>query len=325
MNNTKKYREIIDRSISELNFGEKPENLYGPVNYFMNMGGKRLRPMLVLMSFNLFSDDLPDTAVRPALAVEIFHNFTLMHDDIMDKAPLRRGMPTVHEKWNLNTAMLSGDVMLVRTYDLFLGLDPKVMQIAIKKFNDCAAMVCEGQQLDMDYENSDRVTEASYLEMIRLKTAVLIGFSLELGAILGDAEERDAQLMKEFGTQIGIGFQLKDDLLDVYADNAKFGKQIGGDIIANKNTYLLIKARELASGPLKKELDNLISAKETDHAKKVAAVTSIYNDLDIRKLTSAKISEYLGKGTEALKKVGAPEQRKKDLYEFAEELVLREN
>ncbi|HLF34030.1 MAG TPA: polyprenyl synthetase family protein [Cyclobacteriaceae bacterium] len=325
MNSTKKYREIIDRSISELKFGEKPENLYGPVNYFMNMGGKRLRPMLVLMSFNLFSDGLPDTVVRSAMAVETFHNFTLMHDDIMDNAPLRRGMPTVHEKWNLNTAMLSGDVMLVRTYDLFLGLDPKVMRITIKKFNDCAAMVCEGQQLDMDFENSDRVTEASYLEMIRLKTAVLIGFSLELGAILGNAEERDVQLMKEFGTQIGIGFQLKDDLLDVYADNAKFGKQIGGDIIANKNTYLLIKARELAKGPMKKELDNWINTKETDHTKKVAAVTSIYNDLGIRKLTSDKISEYISKGTEALKNVGAPEQRKKDLYEFTEELVLREN
>src|SRR5690606_19654604 len=195
-------------------------------------GGKRLRPMLTLLSYSLFKNDVK-SITRYAIAVEAFHNFTLMHDDIMDKAPLRRGHPTVHKKWNTNTAILSGDVMLVKVYELFSTLEGEKLKTVIQTFNKCAAEVCEGQQWDMEFENISKVNEAQYLNMIRLKTAVLLGFSLELGAILADASIPERKALREFGINIGLGFQLKDDLLDAYADPKKFGKQIGGDIIAN--------------------------------------------------------------------------------------------
>ena len=279
-----------------------------------------MRPMLVMLSYSIFKKDA-EKIVSYAAAVEAFHNFTLMHDDIMDKAPLRRGKATVHEKWNVNTAILSGDVMLVRVYDMFLSLEgPKLNQV-LRAFNQCAAEVCEGQQWDMEFESKAKVTEAQYIEMIRLKTAVLLGFSLELGAILADAPKADQIALREFGVNIGIGFQLKDDLLDVYADQKKFGKQVGGDIISNKKTFLLIKALEKAKGKQQKELKEWLSAKKFNAKKKVAAITGIYDALDIAELTETKVNQYFEKGFDRLKEISP---NNSSLVDFTQELMARQ-
>ena len=262
--------KLIELEIKKQTFGSQPKSLYEPIRYIMLLGGKRLRPLLAMLSYSLYRSD-PEKIVKYAITIEAFHNFTLLHDDIMDKAPLRRGKATVHEKWNVNTAILSGDVMLVKVYDQFLDLDGDVLKEVLRIFNQCAAEVCEGQQWDMEFETKTKVTEAQYIEMIRLKTAVLLGFSLELGALLANANSEERQALKEFGTNIGIGFQLKDDLLDVYADKNKFGKQVGGDILANKKTYLLIKAKEKARGKDKQELEQWLAAKKFDKQKKVKA------------------------------------------------------
>jgi geranylgeranyl diphosphate synthase type II len=289
----------------------------------MNLGGKRLRPMLVLLSYSLYKKN-PESIIKYAAAVEAFHNFTLMHDDIMDKAPLRRGKATVHEKWNVNTAILSGDVMLVRVYDLFLDLPEKKLIEVLKAFNKCAAEVCEGQQWDMEFENKAKVTEHEYLEMIRLKTAVLLGFSLELGAILADASESDRKALREFGVNLGIGFQLKDDWLDVYGDQKKVGKQVGGDIISNKKTFLLIKALEKVNGTTKKELIDWLTVKRFNKKKKVNAVTSIYNSLKIGELTEKKAADYFIKAFKSINKLSSNE-RSKELKFFASNLIARES
>ncbi len=228
----------------------------------MKLGGKRLRPMLTCLSYSLYRDDV-SAMVKYAAAVEAFHNFTLMHDDIMDKAPLRRGKPTVHEKYNESTAILSGDVMLVKVYEMFLSLPDQQLREVLRLFNKTASEVCEGQQMDMDFETMKRVSEQQYIEMIRLKTAVLLGFSLELGAILAGASKEDREALYNFGVNVGIGFQLMDDLLDVYAEQKKFGKTVGGDIVSNKKTYLLIKALERD----KKELPKWLAAKKFDRKK----------------------------------------------------------
>lgn len=279
-----------------------------------------MRPMLVMLSYSIFKKDA-EKIVSYAAAVEAFHNFTLMHDDIMDKAPLRRGKATVHEKWNVNTAILSGDVMLVRVYDMFLSLEgPKLNQV-LRAFNQCAAEVCEGQQWDMEFESKAKVTEAQYIEMIRLKTAVLLGFSLELGAILADAPKADQIALREFGVNIGIGFQLKDDLLDVYADQKKFGKQVGGDIIYNKKTFLLIKALEKAKGKQQKELKEWLSAKKFNAKKKVTAITGIYDALGISELTEIKVNQYFEKGFDRLQELNSDNST---LVDFTEELMARQ-
>lgn len=315
---------IINARISNVQFGHTPRDLYDPIYYILKLGGKRLRPILALLSYQLFSDEDIEKILNPALAVETFHNFTLMHDDVMDKAPLRRGKPTIHEKWDVNTAMLSGDVMLVRAYDLFLDIAPELLPIVITKFNDCAARVCEGQQFDMNYESVGMISEKEYLEMIKLKTASLIGFSLELGSILGKAQESQSCRMKECGIHIGMGFQLMDDLLDVYADHTGFGKQIGGDILANKKTYLLIKAMDLAKGSLKSELDHWIDSKEFSPAEKVKAVTAIYNQLNIRDITSGRIDEYFQQGFAILDEINVHDARKKELKDYIRILADRE-
>lgn len=284
--------KLIESEIRRFRFGGKPRSLYDPIHYIMALGGKRMRPLLTLLAYQLYRKDY-STVVKYAVAVEAFHNFTLVHDDIMDKAPLRRGKPTVHEKWNVNTAILSGDVMLVKVYDQFLDLDSTNLRTVLELFNSCAAGVCEGQQWDMEFETMDRVTEAQYIEMIRLKTAVLLGFSLELGALLAGAPESDRQLLRQFGTDLGIAFQLMDDLLDVYGDKKKFGKRTGGDIVSNKKTFLLIHARHRARGKQGAELQRWLGAKKFDPTKKIKAVTGIYDALAIRTLTEKKISEYL--------------------------------
>ncbi len=315
--------EAINKEIGQFNFGDSPKELYEPIRYIMDLGGKRMRPLLVALSYQLFNDDV-HKVMKPAIAVEVFHNFTLMHDDIMDHAPLRRGRPTVHTRWNDNIAILSGDVMMVRAYELFLEVEDNQFKMVIGKFNKCASEVCEGQQLDMNFETQEIVTIPEYLEMIRLKTAVLLGFSMELGALLAGARDEDQQLMSAFGTNIGIGFQLKDDLLDVYADQSKFGKQPGGDIIANKKTFLLIKALENASGTIKSELNNWLQKREFDKEEKVSAVKGIYDQLGIKDLTENKMNEYFQMGFEALDRLNVDVGRKEKLMAFTKYLVNRE-
>lgn len=315
--------KLIELEIKKQTFGSQPKSLYEPIRYIMSLGGKRLRPLLAMLSYSLYRND-PEKIVKYAITIEAFHNFTLLHDDIMDKAPLRRGKATVHEKWNVNTAILSGDVMLVKVYDQFLDLDGDVLKEVLRIFNQCAAEVCEGQQWDMEFETKTKVTEAQYIEMIRLKTAVLLGFSLELGALLANANSEERQALKEFGTNIGIGFQLKDDLLDVYADKNKFGKQVGGDILANKKTYLLIKAKEKARGKDKQELEQWLATKKFDKQKKVKAVTSLYNKLGISQLTERKIEEYFSIGFQNLDRLKDSPQ-KQQLIEFTQNLITRQS
>jgi geranylgeranyl diphosphate synthase type II len=273
--------------------------LYDPITYIMGLGGKRIRPLLSLLAYGMYGKN-PTEIFSQAAALEVFHNFTLMHDDIMDQAPLRRGKPTVHEKWNSNIAILSGDVMLVRAYDLLLATPTALLPEVIRIFNKTAAEVCEGQQLDMNFEGYETVAEEDYIQMIRLKTAVLLGLALQLGALLAGASKEDVQRIYDFGVNIGVGFQLQDDLLDVYADQAKFGKQVGGDIISNKKTFLLLKALELAKGKEKEELQFWLGLSQFDKGEKVAAVKSIYEQLGIRSLTETKMQSYFEKGFQQL-------------------------
>jgi geranylgeranyl diphosphate synthase type II len=321
-NKIAKLHALIEEQIEKQEYGQSPKELYEPIKYIMSLGGKRLRPTLVLLSYSLFEID-PEEVIDQALAVEVFHNFTLMHDDIMDEAPLRRGKKTVHEKWNGNTAILSGDVMLVKAYDMLLSTRKKQLKPVLRIFNKCAAEVCEGQQMDMIFETQNKVTEAEYIEMIRLKTAVLIGMSLELGAILAETKSSTQEYLREFGENIGIGFQLKDDLLDVYGDQKKFGKQVGGDIISNKKTFLLIEALERANKKQKAELNKWLKVTDFDPAEKVKAVTAIYDEIGIKELTEAKMNEYFDKGFNAFKRVDASLSKKALLREFAEALIDR--
>lgn len=312
----------INERLATINYGHAPESLYEPIRYIMSLGGKRLRPILVLLSYQLFRDDIEEV-VDQSLAVEVFHNFTLMHDDIMDEAPLRRGKATVHEKWNGNTAILSGDVMLVKAYEMLLDAKGD-MKAIFQAFNACAAGVCEGQQFDMDFEQTAEVSEKRYLQMIQLKTAVLLGFSLQLGAMMAEKDKNISDALYAMGVDLGIGFQLKDDLLDVYGDQEKFGKQVGGDILANKKTFLLLKALELASDQQRKELNLWLSQTDADPKAKVAAVTKLYDQLNIKALTLSKMNEYFDKGLLALQEIAVEEKRKNTLKDFIHYLIQRE-
>jgi geranylgeranyl diphosphate synthase type II len=318
------FLEALHQEIQQTEYGQQPAELYDPISYIMNLGGKRMRPLLTLMAAYLFGDDWRK-ALKPAVAVEVFHNFTLMHDDIMDQAPLRRGQPTVHEKWNHNIAILSGDVMLVNAYELLLDVETPYLKKVLTRFNRTAADVCEGQQLDMNFETRWDVTEDEYIEMIKLKTSVLLGFALELGGIIAGAADVESELLREGGINIGLGFQLKDDLLDVYGDPAKFGKQVGGDIIANKKTFLLIEALQQSSGDLKAELIGWLSATEFDKQEKVQAVTAIYDQLGIRQLTEERINNYFTRGFANFEQVSADPARKALLMDFTEQLIGRES
>lgn len=313
----------IEEGLSNLPLGDRPENLYEPIRYLLSLGGKRLRPMLVLLGYGLQKDDY-ESIVSPALAVEVFHNFTLMHDDIMDAAPIRRGQPTVHEKWNETVAILSGDTMMVKAYDQLLECPNHSLADAIRKFNKCAVEVCEGQQLDMNYEEFDTVTEDQYIEMIRLKTAVLLGFSLEYGGLLAGMDAAQLAQLNKIGEKAGIGFQLMDDLLDVYGDKAKFGKQVGGDIVSNKKTYLLLKALELANDTQRAEMDKWIAATEFDINEKVEAIKNIYGELGIFELTQEKMNGYYDEAFALLDALDVREEGKRALVEFFEKLMKRE-
>ena len=316
------FLKAIQTEIASTKYGESPAELYEPIEYLMSLVGKKMRPLLTVMATNIFSDHW-QKAVKPAIGVEVFHNFTLMHDDIMDAAPLRRGKPTVHEKWNENIAILSGDVMLVCAYELMTAVDDKIFKHVIRRFNRTAAEVCEGQQWDMNFATRNDVTEKEYINMIRLKTSVLLGFSLELGGLIAEADVESTQLLYEIGTNIGIGFQLKDDILDVYGDPEKFGKQVGGDIIENKKTWLLLKALEI--GEANEALRFWIDAKDFNTDEKVKAVTEIYNSLNIRQLAEQKMNAYFDKGLEGLAQLNALTERKAPLIELTKQLIERES
>lgn len=313
--------KAIDAQIARLTFGEKPKSLYEPIRYIMGLGGKRIRPLLTCLAYAVYRRDI-EKVIPAAVAVETFHNFTLMHDDIMDEAPLRRGKRTVHEKWNMSTAILSGDVMLVKVYEM-LGAVVEDQQVndVLRMFNRTAIDVCEGQQLDMEFETAGNVSEQQYVEMIRLKTASLLGFSLQLGAYLAGASSSEQKALRSFGVNMGIAFQLRDDFLDVYGDRTKFGKQVGGDIISNKKTFLLIKAAELAKGRTKSELSGWTKAKTFVKSRKIKAVTAIYDRLNIPSLAQEKIMGFYEQSVKDLSSVNGDTR---SLLAFAGSLVERQ-
>jgi geranylgeranyl diphosphate synthase type II len=322
----KAFLAALEEEISRLDIGQNPSELYDPIHYLLSLGGKRIRPVLCLLTYSLFKSDW-EKQVPAALSVEIFHNFTLMHDDIMDKAPLRRGKQTVHEKWNDNIAILSGDVMLVNAYQYLnkvQGLSLEAFQHLLGRLSRIAAEVCEGQQFDMNFESRGDVTVEEYIEMIRLKTSVLIGFSMEMGGLLASTPASVSDSLYRIGETIGLGFQLKDDLLDVYGDPEKFGKQPGGDILANKKTYLLIKAFEKATGSTLASLEKWVAATDYDATEKVQAVTAIYDSLNLKAETEAVIASYFDAAFMEIQSLAISEEQKSALVKFMSGLVDRE-
>jgi geranylgeranyl diphosphate synthase, type II len=318
----KKAQQIINSEIKKRKILTEPQDLYNPINYILSLDGKRIRPSLCLMACNLFSDEYSN-ALGAALALEVFHNFTLLHDDIMDKASLRRGNPTVHKKWNNNIAILSGDAMCIKAYEYLATTQPDKLIKVFKLFNHTALQVCEGQQFDMEYEDQPTVTIEEYMKMIELKTSVLIASCLEIGAIIGGASDLNAHHLYNFGLNAGLAFQLQDDLLDIFGDEQHFGKEIGKDIISNKKTFLLIKALELAQGDFQKELKKWLSAKKFDSKEKVRAITNIYKQLSIQQITEDQIENFFQLSKESLAKVDNYEKNKEELEKFLQQLKVR--
>lgn len=326
MYNHNTLQKIIDNEIdNQSRYIGEPKELYEPIEYVLSVGGKRLRPVLMLMACNLFSDDI-EKAIKPALGIEIFHNFTLVHDDIMDNASLRRNKPTVHSKWNTNIALLSGDAMSIKAYKYISECEPDLLKDILQIFNKAAMQVCEGQQYDLNFENISyhlTIGMEDYLKMIELKTSALIAASVKIGALTGGASNNNAQLLYEFGRNIGIAFQLQDDILDVYGDAEIFGKKIGNDIVSNKKTFLLVKALERAKGKILTELNNYISRKQFNNKEKIQAVTDIYNKLQIKELAEEKMNEYFNIALNCLEKVNVSDKRKENLKNFAKKLIKR--
>lgn len=297
-NSASKFHEIINRSIKSIGLKSNPKKLYEPIKYILNLKSKRVRPILTLMSYSLFNKNIEE-AVKPAIAIEFFHNFTLIHDDIMDSAEIRRGEKTIHNKWNKNTGILSGDLLMIFAYKMLESISDNNMSLILKKFNSISIKVCEGQQFDMDYESKESVREADYLEMIKLKTAVLLGFSLELGGIIGGCEYNISNQLYKIGENMGVGFQLKDDYLDVFG-NKNFGKKIGGDILNNKNTYLIIKLKEKAN-KVDLEKINLWLKNKNEPNKKISEITKLMIKYKIDKIAEDKIKSYFEDGIKTLK------------------------
>ncbi|HDR51820.1 MAG TPA: polyprenyl synthetase family protein [Mariniphaga anaerophila] len=325
MNSAEELRKLVnkefDRRLAQLN-ARTPKELYAPVNYSLGAGGKRLRPVLLLMSFNLFSDEI-EKALSTAIAVEVFHNFTLLHDDIMDKAEVRRNNPTVHVKFSENNAILSGDAMAFLSYQyLTENRTPQLFDV-VNLFTETALQVCEGQQYDMDFENRMDVTEEEYLEMIRLKTAVLLGCSLKAGALLAGTAGETAQRLYDFGINLGLAFQLQDDWLDTFGNQKDFGKKIGGDILANKKTWLLIKALEKASGQAKTSLNYWLNAKEYTEEEKINSIIAVYNELGIKALGEEKIKYYFNTSEKIMQDLPVSELRKASLQKFSRSMLGR--
>ncbi|ADV45231.1 polyprenyl synthetase family protein [Bacteroides helcogenes] len=313
----------INSHIADLKFTRTPQGLYAPVSYVLSMGGKRIRPVLMLMSYNLYKEDIV-RAYGPAIGIEVYHNYTLLHDDLMDCADRRRGKKTVHKVWNDNTAILSGDAMLVLAYQYMAQCPAGYLKEVMDLFSLTALEICEGQQMDMEFELRKDVKEGEYLEMIRLKTSVLLAASLKIGALLGGASAEDAEHLYNFGMNLGIAFQLKDDLLDVYGDAAIFGKNIGGDILCNKKTYMLIKAFEHADDRQLQQLKVWVDAGSFEPAEKIAAVTDLYNQIGIKEICEKKMAEYSERAMENLVAVKVADEKKKELEILMGNLMNRE-
>ena len=314
------YQDIVFKEIEKFQKENKDFSLYHPVNYILDLGGKRLRPVLTLLATDLFEGVVNDS-IKPALGIEVFHNFTLLHDDIMDNAPLRRGQATVHEKWNVNAAILSGDVMFVQAFSLVTSCKNEFLRDVLDLFNITAVEVCEGQQHDMDFESRNDVSIDEYIEMIRLKTSVLVACALKLGAILASASKDDAEKLYDFGLNLGIAFQIKDDILDVFGDAALVGKKVGGDILANKKTYLLLKALEDADESQNITLKSWLS--KEGGSEKVEAVTEIFEALSVKEKADEVMDGYYQKSLEALDAIQIDAAKKKYLHDFARGLMSR--
>ena len=315
--------EKVNQALAELHYDRKPASLYNPVKYVLSMGGKRIRPVLMLLAYNMYKEH-PEDIMMQALALETYHNFTLLHDDLMDHADMRRGHQTVHKRWDANTAILSGDTMYMLAFQLMQRCDSHHLVEVIRLFTETAIEIGEGQQFDMEFENRNDVTEEEYIEMIRLKTSVLLACALKIGAIMGDASKEDSELLYRFGEQIGLAFQLQDDLLDVYGDEKVFGKAIGGDITSNKKTYMLINALNRANATQRAELMRWIETKEFDRQEKVAAVTRLYDEIGIRQLCEEKIQYYFECGMQLLEQVSVPSAVKNELRRYTADMMNRE-
>jgi len=322
MHSIQYFQNIIKQEFAKQNFLSEPKELYNPIDYALSLGGKRIRSVLALMACELFEGDINET-LAPAMGLEIFHNFTLLHDDVMDKSPIRRGKPTIFKKWNTNTAILSGDAMLIQAYSHITKTHINFLPDVLNIFNKTAIEVCEGQQYDMNYETSENITIEDYFKMIRLKTAVLIAACLKIGAIIGGASKIDAENIYKFGENIGIAFQLKDDLLDAFGDTLKFGKNTGNDIVTNKKTFLFLKAFELAKGDVLDDLKHSFLIND-DNEKKINKVTEIYKKLNIQEITEKEIGYYYQKALTNLSAINVDDNRKKELKNFAENLKKRD-
>jgi geranylgeranyl diphosphate synthase type II len=316
------YQELVSAHFKALSFDKEPKHLYEPIQYIISLGGKRLRPVLTLMATEVFNTDCKK-ALSAATAVEVFHNFSLIHDDIMDDAPLRRGNETVHEKWNINTGILSGDAMLILAYQYFEEYDPKIFQELAKLFSKTALEVCEGQQYDVDFETRDDVTIPQYLKMIEYKTAVLVGAAMKMGAIVAETSEENKNLIYNFGLNLGLAFQLQDDFLDAFGNPETFGKQVGGDIIENKKTYLYLKAMDFASQTEKEQLLHLFSIQPSDNLDKINSVKQIFNQTGASEATQKAIENFTLKAFETLEKMQIGNDKKEILKAFGENLMNR--
>ncbi|HWR94172.1 MAG TPA: polyprenyl synthetase family protein [Flavobacterium sp.] len=322
MHTISQYQDFFITYLKNQTFSKEPQNLYIPIEYILSLGGKRIRPVLTIMTAEIFETDYKK-ALPAAIAVEVFHNFSLIHDDIMDDAPLRRGAKTVHEKWDLNTGILSGDAMLILAYQYFEQYEPTVFRDLAKLFSKTALEVCEGQQWDVDFETRDDVSIPEYLKMIEYKTAVLVAAAMKMGAIVANTSDENANLIYDFGLNLGIAFQLQDDYLDAFGDEATFGKQIGGDIIENKKTYLYLKAVEFSSSQEAEQLMHLYSIQPNDNADKITAVKKIFEDSKASQATLNAISAYTQKAFETLQKLDISEDKKELLRDFGKNLMGR--
>ena len=322
MRTVAEYQHILNDYLAEINIPTTPKNLYEPINYILSIGGKRMRPILTLMAADIFGADYKK-AFSAATAVELFHNFSLIHDDIMDDAPLRRGNQTVHEKWNINTGILSGDALLILAYQYFENYEPKIFRDLARIFSKTALEVCEGQQLDVDFEQRDDVSIDEYILMIKYKTAVLVAAALKMGAVVAETSQQNANLIYEFGLNLGIAFQLQDDYLDAFGDPLTFGKQVGGDIIENKKTYLYLKALELADVDTKNQLANLFSIKPVDPKQKIKTVKEYFISTGAAKQTQQLIEEYTLAAFKTLETLDVPNQEKQGLIDFGNLLMKR--
>ena len=323
MLNSNDVLTLVNDYLAHIAYERKPESLYEPIKYVLSLGGKRIRPSLLLLAYNLYKDD-PKTVLPVACALETYHNYTLLHDDLMDNADLRRGHMTVHKRWNANTAILSGDSMLVLAFNQMLQCEKSKLSDILSLFTVTALEIGEGQQYDMDFESRNDVTESEYIEMIRLKTSVLLACATKMGAILAGASESDTERLYAFGEKLGLAFQLQDDFLDVYGDTKVFGKAIGGDILSNKKTYMLINALVLADERQRNILQNWLLMPNPDPQEKIAAVTEIYNEIGINDLATEKIRFYFNESLKELDAVAIPDERKVELLAYTKELMKRE-